>query len=87
MPNLIESLRACFAGKLLTEAAEMAPFLTDWRKMWTGAALAVVQPWLDARGIYAGARCGLAQPWPWCSPIPRGMWRRSWPGAMRTACR
>ena len=44
MPNLIESLRACFAGKLLTEAAEMAPFLTDWRKMWTGAALAVVQP-------------------------------------------
>ena len=44
MTTLVDSLRVCFAGKLLTDPADMAPFLTDWRKMWTGAALAVVQP-------------------------------------------
>ncbi len=44
MTSLTDTLRACFTGKLLTDAADMAPFLTDWRKMWTGAALAVVQP-------------------------------------------
>ena len=33
-----------FAGRLLTEPGDMAPFLTDWRKMWHGSARAVAQP-------------------------------------------
>ena len=41
---MIASLRAAFAGNMLTDAADMAPFLTDWRKVWTGTALAVVIP-------------------------------------------
>ena len=40
----VEDLRACFSGRLLTDAADMAPFLTDWRKRYTGRALAVAQP-------------------------------------------
>ena len=40
----LAALRACFAGRLITDAAEMAPFLTDWRGRYTGAALAVAQP-------------------------------------------
>jgi FAD/FMN-containing dehydrogenase len=40
----LDTLRACFKGQLLTEAADMAPFLTDWRKLWTGKAIAVAQP-------------------------------------------
>jgi FAD/FMN-containing dehydrogenase len=38
------ALRAAFQGRLLTDPADMAPFLTDWRRQWHGAALAVVQP-------------------------------------------
>ena len=41
---LIEGLRAAFAGRLITEVTEKAPFLVDWRKVWRGEALAVVQP-------------------------------------------
>lgn len=40
----LASLRAIFSGRLLADAQEMAPFLTDWRGKWTGKALAVVQP-------------------------------------------
>jgi FAD/FMN-containing dehydrogenase len=40
----LDGLRAAFAGRLLTEGAEMAPFVTDWRRRWTGRALAVAQP-------------------------------------------
>ncbi len=40
----LDSLAASFSGRLLTEAAEMAPFLTDWMGKWTGNALAVAQP-------------------------------------------
>lgn len=40
----IQGLRETFAGRLLTDAADMAPFLTDWRGQWRGAARAVVQP-------------------------------------------
>jgi FAD/FMN-containing dehydrogenase len=40
----LENLRSRFSGRLLTEPADMAPFLTDWRKLWTGKALAVAQP-------------------------------------------
>ncbi len=41
---MMDSLRTCFSGRLLTDAADMAPFLTDWRGKWTGAACAVAQP-------------------------------------------
>jgi FAD/FMN-containing dehydrogenase len=40
----LASLREAFAGRLFTEASDMAPFLTDWRGKWTGKALAVAQP-------------------------------------------
>lgn len=40
----LEELRAVFAGRLLTQAADMAAFLTDWRGKWTGKAIAVAQP-------------------------------------------
>jgi FAD/FMN-containing dehydrogenase len=40
----LENLRSRFSGQLLTDAVDMAPFLTDWRKLWTGKAIAVVQP-------------------------------------------
>ena len=40
----ISDLRSAFAGRLLTDPADMAPFLTDWRGLWTGRARAVVQP-------------------------------------------
>ena len=41
---LLDSLRAAYAGRLLTEAPDTAAFLTDWRGKWTGPALAVAQP-------------------------------------------
>lgn len=40
----LASLQAHYAGRVLTGEVDMAPFLTDWRKAWTGAALAVAQP-------------------------------------------
>ncbi len=40
----LSSLRESFSGRLITEPADMAPFLTDWRGKWTGQALAVAQP-------------------------------------------
>jgi FAD/FMN-containing dehydrogenase len=40
----LTTLRSAFSGRLHTEAAEMAPFLTDWRGKWTGRAIAVAQP-------------------------------------------
>jgi FAD/FMN-containing dehydrogenase len=58
----LAGLRAAFAGRLITDAAEQAPFLLDWRKRWRGRALAVAQPdtaedvaqvvrWCAARGV------------------------------------
>ncbi len=44
MNPLLTSLREAFAGRLLSEPADMAPFLSDWRHKWTGLALAVAQP-------------------------------------------
>ena len=38
------SLPTGFSGRLLTDPADMAPFLTDWRKRWTGRAIAVALP-------------------------------------------
>ncbi len=40
----LAGLREAFSGRLLTEPAEMAPFLLDWRKRYRGGARAVVQP-------------------------------------------
>ncbi|MGO4156465.1 FAD-binding oxidoreductase [Cupriavidus sp. YAF13] len=40
----LADLRSQFAGRLLTAADDTAPFLTDWRRSWTGRALAVAQP-------------------------------------------
>ena len=40
----LTGLRSAFSGRLLTDAPDMAPFLTDWRRKWTGKALAVAQP-------------------------------------------
>ncbi len=40
----IASLQQASSTRLLTDAADMAPYLTDWRGKWTGRALAVAQP-------------------------------------------
>lgn len=40
----LADLRAAFAGRLIDDADAMAPFLTDWRRRWTGSAMAVAQP-------------------------------------------
>lgn len=40
----LETLRNVFSGRLLTEEADKAAFLTDWRGKWTGTAIAVAQP-------------------------------------------
>ena len=42
--SLIHSLRSVYSGKLLTEQADKAPFLSDWRKRYHGQALAVLLP-------------------------------------------
>ncbi|HEU0199590.1 MAG TPA: FAD-binding oxidoreductase [Burkholderiaceae bacterium] len=58
----LATLRAAFAGRLHADAADMAPFLTDWRGKWTGRACAVAQPdtardvaavvrWCHERGV------------------------------------
>jgi FAD/FMN-containing dehydrogenase len=39
-----ETLANSFSGRLITDAADIAPFVTDWRKRWTGRAMAVAQP-------------------------------------------
>ena len=43
-PMDLQTLRSSFQGRLLTEPADMAAFLTDWRGKWTGRAIAVAQP-------------------------------------------
>jgi FAD/FMN-containing dehydrogenase len=43
-PASLDGLRQRFSGRLLTEDPDTAPFLTDWRKRYTGRALAVAQP-------------------------------------------
>ncbi len=43
--SLVERLAAIVGGgNVLTAAADMAPHLTDWRRRYTGSALAVVRP-------------------------------------------
>ncbi len=64
----LAELREAFPGRLLTAPDEMAPFLTDWRRKWTGTALAVAQP-DTAEGVAAVLR--------WChatrvAVVPQG---------------
>ncbi len=40
----LESLRRRFAGRLLTEPADLEPFLVDWRRRYVGHAMAVAMP-------------------------------------------
>ncbi len=40
----IDSLRAAFSGRLITDAREQEPFLVDWRRRYRGRALAIVMP-------------------------------------------
>ena len=40
----LDTLRAAFSGRLHSDAADMAGFLSDWRGKWTGRAIAVAQP-------------------------------------------
>lgn len=40
----LASLKAIFTGRTFADQADMAPFLTDWRGLWHGDAIAVVQP-------------------------------------------
>jgi len=51
----LQKLRSSFQGRLLTEPADMAAFLTDWRGKWTGRAIAVAQP-DSAEGVAAVLR-------------------------------
>jgi FAD/FMN-containing dehydrogenase len=45
MTALIEALRSVIgAGHVLTEVADVAPYVTDWRGRYTGSALAIVRP-------------------------------------------
>ncbi len=43
--KMIDRLRTRFGPKIaLTDAADIAPWLTDWRGRWTGASTALLQP-------------------------------------------
>ena len=44
MSEAIESLRAAFSGRLITDTADQEPFLVDWRRRYFGRALAVALP-------------------------------------------
>jgi FAD/FMN-containing dehydrogenase len=43
-PDTVPGLRDAFSGGLLTDAADIEPFLIDWRRTWRGIALAVAMP-------------------------------------------
>jgi FAD/FMN-containing dehydrogenase len=44
MHDLLSALKSAYTGKLLSDEADKAPFLTDWRKRYRGQALAVLLP-------------------------------------------
>lgn len=68
MTDALASLRAAFSGGLLVDAADKAPFLTDWRRSWTGTAHAVALPATTA-DVAALVRWCAAQGW---SIVPQG---------------
>ncbi|HCE09239.1 MAG TPA: hydroxyacid dehydrogenase, partial [Oxalobacteraceae bacterium] len=56
MNNFLERCRSAVgAAYVLTDSADTAPHLTDWRRRYTGAALAVINV-LGAAGRLAGGR-------------------------------
>ena len=58
MSDHLTGLRAAFAGRLVTDPADMSAFLTDWRGKWTGRAIAVAQPDSAADVAAVLAWCG-----------------------------
>lgn len=45
MQPFLDGLRQCLGPVgLVTDPADMAPYLVDWRRMFSGAALAVLRP-------------------------------------------
>ena len=42
--SLLLSLKSVYTGRLFTDAADMQPYLLDWRKRKQGVALAVAEP-------------------------------------------
>lgn len=40
----LATLKAVYSGRIFVDEADMAPFLTDWRGLWRGDAIAVLQP-------------------------------------------
>jgi len=57
MHHLVASLQVTYTGRLLSTPEDMAPFLTDWRRKWTGRAMAVALP------AHADEVCALLR---WC---------------------
>jgi FAD/FMN-containing dehydrogenase len=43
-PSGLDGLRSVYSGRLLTEPDDVAPFVVDWRRQWTGRCLGVAQP-------------------------------------------
>jgi FAD/FMN-containing dehydrogenase len=59
--NLLDRLRALVGPtQVLTDAADTAPYLTDWRKRYHGRALAVVRPASTAEVAAVVRACGEA---------------------------
>ena len=62
MNPFLEACRAIVgAAHVLSDAADMAPFLTDWRGRFTGRALAVVRPATVAQVAAVVRACAAAQ--------------------------
>ncbi len=67
--TLITAAIAQFGPKIaLTDAADIAPWLTDWRGRWTGASAAILQPEATEAGGGAGRAGREAQ----CRARPAG---------------
>jgi len=61
MNDLLPRLQAIVgAANVLTEAAELAPYLTDWRGRYEGKALALVRPGNTAEAAEVVKACGAA---------------------------
>jgi FAD/FMN-containing dehydrogenase len=65
---LLQSLKSVYAGRLFADAADMQPYLLDWRKRKQGVALAVAEP-DSAEGVASVVR--------WCAAnnvvvVPQG---------------
>lgn len=69
MSDLIETLRAIVgASHCLVAADDTAPYLTDWRGRYTGAAQAVILPADTAEVAAVVGACAVAG----CAVVPQG---------------